>query len=69
VRTNKEEKAKVASEKIKEAGVKYLADNAKKEGVTVTESGLHYEVLSEGDGEKPVATDVVKLPYKGTLLD
>ena len=44
-------------------------ENAKKEGVTVTESGLQYEVLSEGDGEKPVATDVVKVHYKGTLLD
>ena len=68
VRT-KQEKAKVESEKSKEAGAKYLADNAKKEGVTVTESGLQYEVLSEGDGEKPVATDVVKVHYKGTLLD
>ena len=71
VRTKQEEKAKVESEKSKEAGAKYLADNAKKEGVTVTESGLQYEVLSEGDGdgEKPVATDVVKVHYKGTLLD
>jgi FKBP-type peptidyl-prolyl cis-trans isomerase FkpA len=67
VRTKQEEKAKVESEKSKAAGVQYLADNAKKEGVTVTESGLQYEVLSEG--EKPAATDVVKVHYKGTLLD
>ena len=69
VRTKQEEKAKVESEKSKEAGVKYLADNAKKDGVTVTESGLQYEIMSQGDGEKPVATDVVKVHYKGTLLD
>ena len=69
VRTKQEEKAKVESEKSKAAGVQYLADNAKKEGVTVTESGLQYEVLSEGEGEKPAATDVVKVHYKGTLLD
>jgi FKBP-type peptidyl-prolyl cis-trans isomerase FkpA len=51
------------------AGEKYLADNAKKEGVTVTESGLQYEVMVQGDGDMPVATDVVKVHYKGTLLD
>ena len=69
VRTKQEEKAKVESEKSKVEGEKYLADNAKKEGVMVTESGLQYEVMSEGEGAKPVATDVVKVHYKGTLLD
>ncbi|MCK8119309.1 FKBP-type peptidyl-prolyl cis-trans isomerase [Pseudoalteromonas sp. 2CM37A] len=71
VRAKQEAKAKVESEKSKEAGKKYLEENAKKEGVTVTESGLQYEVLSEGEGEgeKPAATDVVKVHYKGTLLD
>ncbi len=69
VRTKQEEKAKVESEKSKAEGEKYLADNAKKEGVMVTESGLQYEVMSEGEGAKPVATDVVKVHYKGTLLD
>lgn len=69
VRTKQEEKAKVESEKSKAEGEKYLADNAKKEGVMVTDSGLQYEVLSEGEGAKPVATDVVKVHYKGTLLD
>lgn len=69
VRTKQEEKAKVESEKSKVEGEKYLADNAKKEGVMVTESGLQYEVMSEGEGAKPVATDVVKVHYKGTILD
>ena len=69
VRTKQEEKAKVESEKSKAEGEKYLADNANKEGVMVTESGLQYEVMSEGEGAKPVATDVVKVHYKGTLLD
>lgn len=69
VRTKQEAHAKVEAEKSQAAGVKYLADNANKEGVTVTESGLQYEVITQGDGEKPVATDVVKVHYKGTLLD
>ncbi|WP_404341996.1 FKBP-type peptidyl-prolyl cis-trans isomerase [Pseudoalteromonas mariniglutinosa] len=69
IRTKQEQKAKVEAEKSKAEGEKYLTDNAQKEGVTVTESGLQYEVITQGDGEKPVATDVVKVHYKGTLLD
>lgn len=51
-----------------DAGNAYLEDNAKKEGVTVTESGLQYEVLAEGDGEKPAATDKVRVHYHGELI-
>jgi FKBP-type peptidyl-prolyl cis-trans isomerase FkpA len=69
VRTKQEELAKVEAEKSKAEGEKYLAENATKEGVTVTESGLQYEVITLGDGETPAATDVVKVHYKGTLLD
>ena len=69
VRTKQEEKAKVESEKSKVEGEKYLADNAKKEGVMVTESGLQYEVLEEGEGASPSAEDEVKVHYRGTLLD
>ena len=69
VRTKQEAHAKVEAEKSQAAGIKFLADNAAKAGVTVTESGLQYEVLTAGEGEKPVATDVVKVHYKGTLLD
>ncbi|WP_456002378.1 FKBP-type peptidyl-prolyl cis-trans isomerase, partial [Prevotella sp.] len=46
-----------------------LADNAKKEGVVVLPSGLQYQVLKEGNGKKPSATDQVKCHYEGTLID
>jgi FKBP-type peptidyl-prolyl cis-trans isomerase FklB len=52
-----------------EAGKKFLADNAKKEGITTTESGLQYEVITEGNGDKPKGTDSVKCHYHGTLID
>jgi len=45
----------------------YLEDNAKRDGVKVTESGLQYEVLSKGDGDRPAAQDRVKVHYRGTL--
>jgi len=59
----------VAAEKNKKDGEDFLAENANKAGVTVTESGLQYEVLLQGGGVKPAATDKVKVHYKGTLLD
>ena len=52
-----------------EAGAKFLAENANKPGVTTTASGLQYQVLTEGKGPKPQASDVVSAHYKGTLLD
>lgn len=61
-----------AAEKFKEAkenGEKYLAENAKKEGVITTASGLQYMVLKEGNGRKPKATDSVKCHYEGMLID
>ncbi|MBV8062879.1 MAG: FKBP-type peptidyl-prolyl cis-trans isomerase [Nevskia sp.] len=58
-----------AAAKNKEAGDKFLADNGKKAGVKTTASGLEYEVLTEGKGEHPKATDKVTVNYKGTLLD
>lgn len=51
------------------AGKAYLAENAAKEGVTVTESGLHYEVITLGEGEKPTAESTVSVHYHGTLID
>ncbi len=68
-------KAKMQNAEKKEAeeslaiGDKFLAENAKKKGVKVTASGLQYEVLKEGTGEKPKATDVVQVNYKGTFLN
>ena len=54
---------------VKEDGEKFLTENALKEGVKVTESGLQYEVLKMGKGKKPSATDKVKVHYHGTLID
>ena len=57
------------SAKAKEEGEKFLAENAKREGVKVTTSGLQYEVLEATLGQKPKATDTVKVHYEGTLID
>jgi FKBP-type peptidyl-prolyl cis-trans isomerase FkpA len=51
------------------AGEAYRAENAKRPGVTVTPSGLQYEVLKAADGPKPKPTDVVQVHYRGTLID
>jgi FKBP-type peptidyl-prolyl cis-trans isomerase FklB len=51
-----------------EAGKAYLAKNAEREEVTVTESGLQYEILTAGDGEKPSADSTVRTHYHGTLI-
>ena len=61
--------AEAAAAKNIEAGEAYLAENAKRDGVIVTESGLQYEVLEEGEGASPSAEDEVKVHYRGTLLD
>ena len=53
----------------KEAGEKYLAENAKKDGIVTLPSGLQYQVLREGNGKKPKATDSVKCHYEGFLID
>lgn len=58
-----------AAEKNAAAGDKYRADNAKKEGVTTTDSGLQYKEIKAGDGDKPKAGDRVKVHYKGTLIN
>lgn len=67
----KEQNAKnaEAGKAAKSEGEKFLAENAKKPGVVVTASGLQYEVLNEGSGRSPKATDVVRCHYHGTLID
>lgn len=55
--------------KNREEAEKFLAENKKKEGVKETKSGLQYKVIKEGKGKKPVATDTVKVHYKGSLLN
>jgi FKBP-type peptidyl-prolyl cis-trans isomerase FklB len=51
------------------AGETFLAENAKKAGITVTASGLQYEVITQGTGAIPTATSKVKTHYHGTLID
>lgn len=66
----KQNATKAAAGKVaKEEGSKFLAENAKKDGIIVTKSGLQYEVLTEGTGKKPKATDTVRCHYEGRLLD
>jgi len=64
--TELEANAGAMNEKL---GKEYLENNAKKEGVKVTESGLQYLVLKEGDGKKPGPNDVVTVHYTGRLID
>lgn len=63
------EKAKAQAKPNRDAAEKFLAENKTKDGVKTTASGLQYKVLKEGEGDKPKAEDVVKVHYKGTLLD
>jgi FKBP-type peptidyl-prolyl cis-trans isomerase FklB len=53
----------------KKVGEAFLAENAKKKGITTTASGLQYEVIKMGDGDKPLATDEVTVHYHGTTTD
>ena len=53
----------------KASGEAFLANNAKREGVTVLPSGLQYEVIAAGSGKKPSATDRVQCHYEGSLID
>ncbi len=62
------EEAAALTENIKK-GEEFLAANKSKDGVKVTSSGLQYKVITLGTGAKPLATDKVKVHYKGTLLD
>jgi FKBP-type peptidyl-prolyl cis-trans isomerase len=57
------------AESAAEKGEKFLKENAGKEGVKTTASGLQYKITKEGEGKSPKATDTVLVHYKGTLLD
>jgi FKBP-type peptidyl-prolyl cis-trans isomerase len=52
-----------------EAESAFLAENSKKPGIVITNSGLQYEVISEGTGARPASTDTVRVNYEGTLSD
>jgi FKBP-type peptidyl-prolyl cis-trans isomerase FkpA len=64
-----EEQRKSVAEKNQADGEKFLAGNKTKAGVKTTASGLQYQVITEGKGAKPAATDTVKVHYVGTLLN
>tara|TARA_B100000745_G_C20148291_1_gene393706 strand:+ start:1203 stop:2036 length:834 start_codon:yes stop_codon:yes gene_type:complete len=64
----REMEQKTAQENV-EKGKAFLAENAKKEGVVTLDNGLQYKVISAGEGDKPKASDRVKVHYKGTLID
>lgn len=56
------------AQKNRDTGEAFLAENAERDGVTTTESGLQYEVLEQGDGNKPTQIDTVRVHYTGELL-
>jgi FKBP-type peptidyl-prolyl cis-trans isomerase len=64
-----EEQMAIKYSKNKEDGEEYLAKNRENENVFVTESGLQYEIIKEGTGEKPTASDRVKVHYHGTFIN
>ena len=69
VQQESQERQRAAHAKNKAAGESYLAENAKKEGVTTTSSGLQFKQLVAGNGAKPTTRDRVKVHYHGTLID
>lgn len=66
---DREREAEAIAEENRAAGEAFLTENAEEEGVEVTDSGLQYKVLEEGDGETPEADSEVEVHYEGSLLD
>jgi len=69
LQAQQEEAAAAASAEASAAGETFMAENAARDEVTVTESGLQYEVLTEAEGEKPTEDSTVSVHYVGTLMD
>ncbi len=69
IRQRMQDEQAAKAEAAAAAGRDYLAENAKREGVTVLPSGLQFEVLVQGSGAKPSADDQVRTHYHGTLID
>lgn len=69
LRAAQQEQATARAAEVIAEGQAFLDENAKREGVVTTDSGLQYEVLTEGEGASPAATDTVKVHYVGTLRD
>lgn len=69
IRERMEAEAEANAKAAAAEGIKFLAENAKKDGVTTLESGLQYEVVENGEGAKPAGESTVRVHYHGTLLD
>lgn len=69
LQTRAEERMAEMNAKAVEAGKKFLDENAKREGVKTTESGLQYEVVKSAEGRQPTENDVVTVHYEGSLTD
>ncbi|PKL94364.1 MAG: peptidylprolyl isomerase, partial [Gammaproteobacteria bacterium HGW-Gammaproteobacteria-9] len=69
LQTRAEERMTEMNAKAVEAGKKFLEDNAKRDGVKTTESGLQYEVVKSAEGRQPTENDVVTVHYEGSLTD
>jgi FKBP-type peptidyl-prolyl cis-trans isomerase FklB len=69
LQTRAEERMVEMNNEAVAAGAKFLEENGKREGVTTTESGLQYEVITKADGAQPGPDDVVTVHYEGTLTD
>ena len=64
-----EKKQAAEAEQAKDAGKKFLEENGQRAGGVTTKSGLQYEILNEGTGKSPKATDKVRCHYEGRLID
>ena len=64
-----QERMSALNDAAAKAGADFLAENAKREGVQTTESGLQYEVIKKAEGAQPKVSDVVSVHYQGTLVD
>lgn len=69
IQTYLDKKKQVAYGNLKSEGEEFLIENKKNKGVQTTNSGLQYEILKSGNGEKPLKTDSVTVHYHGTLID
>lgn len=69
VGTRMQEKQEQQTKAQAKVGELFLTENARKDGITVTDSGLQYEIITAGTGEKPTAQSRVKTHYHGTLID
>lgn len=69
VREKRQAQQESLSKQAVEQGISFLNENAQREGVVVTDSGLQYEVITAAEGAKPAATDAVTVHYRGTLID